>query len=198
VSVSAADSGAIGAGAAVPGDLVVLRCERMVHGGVCLARLQHGVGAYRVVVGAVDGPAAPEVGAGEHFEKHSLRLDQQRGCGRHRFKRAAGSRRSQRHEVDQDVERQVRDRNGAITDPHAVARGDGADLIGVQLEVLEDTAHGSLATMRDQHQHPLLRLREHHLVGRHSSLPPADLCNVDLKPTASAMSQRLMTVSKYE
>ena len=59
----------------------------------------------------------------------------------------------------------------------------------MQLEMIEDLSCGRLSLRPDDHEHPLLRFRQHHLVGAHPLFPPADAVDIDVDTPTAAMGQ---------
>ena len=80
----------------------------------------------------------------------------------------------------------VDDQRAALAHAKLAAVGDHADLHGVQIPLLEDGLDLVLASGLDDHQHALLRLGEHDLVGRHAGLALRDVLDVDLDADAAA------------
>ena len=69
---------------------------------------------------------------------------------------------------------------------HAAGVGDGADVRRVEVPFLEDLLDLPLAALLDDHQHALLRLGEHDLVGIHAGLALGHVVELDLDPGAAA------------
>ena len=95
--------------------------------------------------------------------------------------------------VDRGIvgQRAVRDlgHDGAvILHAHRAVGGDVADVDGVQVPLLEDPLDLGLAPLLHDEQHPLLRLRQHDLVGRHAGLALRHARHVDLDAGAAARS----------
>ena len=61
-----------------------------------------------------------------------------------------------------------------------------ADDVDLQLPALQERAHVRLVLLLREHQHPLLRLRQHHLVRNHAALPPRHQRDVDFDAVAGA------------
>ena len=73
-----------------------------------------------------------------------------------------------------------------LADPKPIASSDAADRDGVEVPLAEDLEHFVLTSAFHREQHPLLRLREHHLVGRQARLAPGNEIQIQLDATAAA------------
>ena len=67
---------------------------------------------------------------------------------------------------------------GAVVDPRHAVAGDDADSGELYVPPVEDAADSVLVLRFDDEQHPLLGLREHHLVGGHAVLAAGDARDV--------------------
>ena len=76
----------------------------------------------------------------------------------------------------------VGDRLAAELEHQMAGIGDPADHGEIQLPFGEDRLGLGLAAGLQHHQHPLLALRQHHLIGRHPLLPAGDGIHVELEP----------------
>ncbi len=82
--------------------------------------------------------------------------------------------------------RQVRDDPALEEENDAPRVGDAPDLDGVELPLVEDRQDLLEAVPLRDEEHPLLRLREHDLVGRHPGLTNRDLRKVELDAAAGS------------
>ena len=90
--------------------------------------------------------------------------------GREARRRRGGDPRAviQRGVVEQRSQRHVADDLALVLQHHVASVGGDPDGGGVQAPLLEDTLTVSLAAGLQDRQHPLLALRQHHLVGAHA------------------------------
>ena len=76
-----------------------------------------------------------------------------------------------------------------ITNADPPGPGHGADAVRVELEVVEDLARRRLGIGSHHDQHPLLRLGQHHLVGRHALFAAADPIDLDVDAATATMGE---------
>jgi hypothetical protein len=83
----------------------------------------------------------------------------------------------------------IGDHRRAVAHAQQPVVGDGADAVGVQAPAREQRLGALLLAARQHDQHPLLRLGQHHLVGRHPRLAAAHPRHVQLDAAAAARRQ---------
>ena len=163
-------------------------------GGVAAGE-DHGVVADLVVVAPEDGPAAADVRTADEAEQglahrpgrrhgeriHRERLVQPSGAQRLRM--------AKRHVVDQEVEREVADHRSAIGHHQTSGVSDRSDHVRVEVPAVELHLHRGRVLRPHHQQHPLLRLAQHHLVGRHPPLSPRDAGDVHLDAAPTSVGQ---------
>ena len=146
------------------------------------------VAHHQMVVLLPDPALAGEVGAADEADERCRRIAVERQAGgveRRPLHRRGPGPLVERRLVDQRADRQVGD-DGAVAAQHQPAGvGQPADLGEIELPAGEHGA-GLFHRRRPQHhEHALLALRQHDLVGRHRRLAHRHLVEIELEPEAA-------------
>ena len=155
------------------------------------ARHHDGVGAHHVVVLPVDPPLAGDAGGGQEPDERVSRFQRAQTLERELLDIGQPGRWGHRPAVHRRVvgQRTVRDvghDSAVMLHPHPAVSGDLADPDGVEIPLREDRFDLGFAAALDHQKHPLLRLGEHDLVGRHACFPLGHERHVDLDADAAA------------
>ena len=151
------------------------------------SRRDHRRIADHVVVAADDRPAAAEVRARKHPQQggadvggrgQGVEVERRRGFGR------KPDEPPHRRTLGEQLDRKARDLLLVVHDGQMAVVGHLADHGRREVPGLEDALDVGFAAAAHDHQHPFLRLREHHVVGRHASLAARHSRHVDLRPGA--------------
>ena len=111
--------------------------------------------------------------------RHPLREDRLRRHRRH--PRAL----IERRRVGELVDRQIGFDHALVLDDHAAGIGRAPDDREIEAPLAEHLLAGAFRARLEDHQHPLLAFREHHLVGRHVGLALRHVVEVQLDADAA-------------
>ncbi len=150
--------------------------------------------ADHVVVAPEDRTPAAQVGARQQTQQRLARVDKWRKgveMQRGRWLRRHACEPAQRSAVSEQVDGQPRHHLGLVEDSQMSVIGHVADHRRGQIPGLKDALDLGLSAALYDDEHPLLRLRQHHVVRRHSSLPPRDERDVDARACSGHATRAL-------
>ena len=151
------------------------------HRGVA-AGCDHGRVTDHVVVAPKHAAAAGQVGAGQQAQQRSAWIGR-RGQGVEvepvrRLGREADEA-PHRRAVGQELDRKTRNLVATVEHCEQPVTRDLADRGGGKVPRFEDALDLTLAAALHDHEHPFLRFRQHHVIGRHASFTPRHSRDVD-------------------
>ncbi len=163
---------------------------------------QRGVAAWRydcgvadhVVVAPEDRTPAAQVGARQQTQQRLAGVDERRQgveMQRGRWLRRHACETAERSAVGEQVDGQPRHHLGLVEDGQMPVVGNVADHRRGEIPGLKNALHLGLAAALDDDEHPLLRLRQHHVIRRHASLPPRDERDVDARARSGHAARAL-------
>ena len=166
------------------GEIMALDAD---HGGVGSAGSPHGLAADGAVVLVPDPGARAQVGTGDHRQQGRADADRighvaersplRGGCGRAVIQRRLFG--------DERIERDFGFDLAVMLDDDVAGIGQVADDGEVELPLLEDGAGHVLSIRSEHHQHALLALGQHHLVGGHRGFALRAVVEVEFDPDAA-------------